>query len=75
MKSNLDTYQQQFNQVEFWSQKQYLIWFHGKDIQKEMQKQSPQYLSLKTFFNWAVTRIDIERQLDLSELRNKISQL
>ncbi|HAZ48801.1 MAG TPA: hypothetical protein DDW76_09790 [Cyanobacteria bacterium UBA11369] len=73
--ANLATYQQQFNQVEFWLQKQYLIWFHGKDIQKEMQRQEPQYLSLKTFFNWAVTRIDIERHPDLSELRNKISQL
>lgn len=73
--SNLDTYQQQFDRGEFWSQKQYLIWFHGKDIQKEMQKQEPQYLSLKTFFNWAVTRINIERHPDLSELRNKISQL
>lgn len=73
--SNLNTYQQHFNQVEFWLQKQYLIWFHGKDIQKEMQKQEPQYLSLKTFFNWAVARINVERYPDLSELRNKISHL
>ncbi|MFB2880655.1 hypothetical protein [Floridanema aerugineum] len=73
--ANLATYQQQFNQVEFWSQKQYMIWFHGKDIQKEMQRQEPQYISLKTFFNWAVARIDIERHSDLIELRTRISQL
>lgn len=28
--ASLAMYQQQFAQEEFWTQKQYLIWFHGK---------------------------------------------
>ena len=38
---SLAEYQQQFAQEKFWEQKDYLIWFHGKDIQKEMQRQKP----------------------------------
>jgi hypothetical protein len=73
--ANLANYQQQFSQSEFWSQKQYVIWFHGKDIQKEMQKQESQYISLKNFFEWAANKLDIDRHLDLTELRSKIEQL
>lgn len=74
-KASVDSYHQQFSQSEFWSQKQYVIWFHGKDIQKEMQKQESQYISLKAFFYWAANQLDIARHLDLSELRSKIEQL
>lgn len=73
--ASLASYNQQFSQSEFWSQKQYVIWFHGKDIQKEMQKQESQYISLKAFFDWAVNQLDIDRHLDLRELRSKIEQL
>jgi hypothetical protein len=73
--ASLASYHQQFSQSEFWSQKQYAIWFHGKDIQKQMQKQQSQYISLKNFFNWAANKLDIDRHLDLTELRSKIEQL
>ncbi|MEG3931286.1 hypothetical protein QT990_08520 [Microcoleus sp. T3_B1] len=73
--ASLASYHQQFSQSEFWSQKQYVIWFHGKDIQKQMQKQESQYISLKNFFNWAANKLDIDRHLDLRELRSKIEQL
>lgn len=73
--ASLASYHQQFSQSEFWSQKQYVIWFHGKDIQKEMQKQESQYISLETFFYWAANQLDIDRHLDLTELRSKIEQL
>ncbi|WP_174762918.1 hypothetical protein [Anabaena sp. UHCC 0187] len=35
---SLNKYLQQFDQEEFWIQKQYLIWFDGKDIQAAMHK-------------------------------------
>ena len=73
--ASLVTYQQQFSQEEFWVQKQYLIWFHGKDIQKEMQKQEPNYISLASFFDWAITQLDITQYLDLMDLRTRIEQL
>lgn len=78
--ASLAMYQQQFTQEEFWTQKQYLIWFNGKDIQKEMHRQEPQYPPLKKkkgddFFNWAVTQLDLNQHPDLVELRVKIEQL
>ncbi|NES73451.1 MAG: hypothetical protein F6K24_53810 [Okeania sp. SIO2D1] len=72
---SFEKYQQQFAQEELWEQKQYLIWFHGKDIQKEMQRQKSQYISLNNFGDWAVANIDIDRYPDLRELQIKIEQL
>ncbi|MGL5062390.1 MAG: hypothetical protein ACRC62_20630 [Microcoleus sp.] len=40
-----------------------------------MQNQESQYISLKSFFNWAANRIEIDRHPDLTELRTKIEQL
>ncbi|WP_017305793.1 hypothetical protein [Spirulina subsalsa] len=69
-----------FSQAEFWQNQDYLIWFHGKDIQKMMQRQQPNYPPLKNqkgggFFEWAITQLDITVYPDLMELREKIEQL
>jgi len=72
---NLVSYQQRFNQEEFWTEKQYLIWFNGKDIQKEIQRQDSKYISLNSFFDWAIPQLDITQHPDLIELRTKIEQL
>ena len=73
--ASLAMYQQQFAQEEFWTQKQYLIWFHGKDIQKAMQQQKSQYISLSAFFDWAFNQLDVNQYPDLLELQNRIEQL
>ena len=73
--ASLNLYQQHFIQEDFWTQKQYLIWFHGKDIIKEMQRQKPNYISLYEFFNWAIDQLDITQHPDLMELRARIEQL
>ncbi|MBD2485552.1 DUF4435 domain-containing protein [Planktothrix sp. FACHB-1365] len=78
---SLAMYQNQFEQENFWTQKQYLIWFHGKDIQKrmEMQKQLQQqkhhYISLVDFFRWGTNNFDITQYPDIMELRSRIEQL
>ena len=51
------------------------MWFHGKDIQKMMQQENNQYISLKWFLNWAISQLDITLHSDLVELRSKIQQL
>jgi hypothetical protein len=73
--ARLDAYQQHFIQEDFWVQKQYLIWFHGKDLQKEMQRQEPKYISLSSFFDWATAQVDVNQHPDLMELRTRIEQL
>jgi len=72
---NLISYQQRFNQEEFWTEKQYLIWFNGKDIQKEIQRQDSKFISLDLFFDWAIWKLEINQHPDLIELRTKIEQL
>jgi hypothetical protein len=72
---SLIVYQQQFSQENFWTYQQYLVWFHGKDIQKAMQQQQPRYISLNPFFYWALDHIDINQYPDLIELQNRISHL
>ncbi|MFP5272210.1 hypothetical protein [Coleofasciculus sp.] len=73
---SLGIYQDKFSQDEFWQHKQYIIWFHGKDLQKAMQRQKSQYISLKeNFCNWAIEQLDITQYPDLTELRTKIENL
>ncbi len=72
---SIAVYQQQFSQEEFWTTKQYLIWFHGKDIQKAMQQQKSQYISLNAFFDWALNQLDVNQYPDLIELQNRISAM
>lgn len=72
--ASVTRYQQLFNQETFWEQKQYLIWFHGKDIQKAMQIQKSEYISLDNFFPWAINQLDITQHPDIVELQEKIQQ-
>lgn len=72
--ASVTRYQQLFNQETFWEQKQYLIWFHGKDIQKAMQIQKSQYISLDNFFPWAINQLDITQHPDIVQLQEKIKQ-
>jgi hypothetical protein len=71
---SLTKYQQQFAQAEFWQQQQYLIWFHGKDIQKAMQKQRQHYISLDKFMKSVIPQLDIAQYPDFLELKDKIAQ-
>ena len=72
---SLSYYQQLFSQDNFWEEQQYLIWFHGKDLQKAMQKQKSQYISLSHFFNWATDYVELNEHSDLMELQVKIREL
>jgi hypothetical protein len=72
---NVIFYQELFTKDEFWTQKQYLIWFNGKDMQNEMQRQDSKFISLSSFFDWAIPRIEITQHPDLMELKTKMEQL
>jgi hypothetical protein len=72
---SLDKYKARFDQPEFWANKKYLIWFHGKDIQKEMQRQKQNYISLEDFFDWAIPELEIDRYPDFIALQKKIKEL
>jgi hypothetical protein len=71
----LKKYQELFSQQEFWQQKQYMVWFHGKDMQKAMQKRKMSYISLKDFNEWATKHVDITQHQDLLELQERVKEL
>ncbi|WP_026097764.1 DUF4435 domain-containing protein [Baaleninema simplex] len=71
----LSHYQEYFSQDEFWAENRYLIWFHGKDLQKEMQRQQSNYISLSSFFEWAIARLDMTQHPDLMDLKARIEDL
>lgn len=74
-RASLAKYQSLFNQPEFWEKKQYMIWFHGKDLQKTMQKRENRYISLQDFFVWAVNHININQYPDLIQLQQEIMRI
>jgi len=61
-----------FSASEFVAQCEYLVWFHGKDLAKKMQKMRPESISLRHFFSWAVERIDWTRHVDLQQLADMV---
>lgn len=78
---SLDKYLAEFAAPDFWHNKGYMIWFHGKDILKEMHRQNNRYISIDDFFEewfkqeeW-VNQLDITRYPDFIELQSKLEQL
>ncbi len=74
--ASLGKYLDLFTRSEFWTNKKYMIWFDGKDMAKEMQRQNHKYISIKKGFlkNW-VGQLDIMQHPDLIELQSKLEQL
>ena len=61
-----------FSEPGFQNQSQFLVWFHGKDLQKAMQQLRPNTISLKHFLDWAVENLDWSLHPDLLQLSQKI---
>jgi hypothetical protein len=68
----VEQYLNQFGLPSFWEHRDYRIWFHGKDLQKAMQRSRPDRISLKHFFSWAVDQVAWGEHPDLLELAEKI---
>ena len=68
----MEQYLKQFGSSSFWEDRDYQIWFHGKDLQKAMQRSWPDRISLKHFLSWAVDHVAWRDHADLLELAEKI---
>lgn len=66
-------YQSQFSDPAFWERQDYLIWFHGKDLIRQMGCDRNHYISLKAFTKWAPEHLDLQKYLDLVELKDKLA--
>lgn len=72
---HLNKYREKFHSEEFWSQQQYLVWFHGKDLQKAMQITKQNSISLTNFFDEATQSLEVTKHPDLVELKNKVQEI
>lgn len=71
----LDGYQHfsaMFSSPEFLDHAEYLVWFHGKDLKKSMQKQRGNSISLVHFLEWAVEHADWSQHADLRQLADLV---
>ena len=73
--THLDNFAKRISSPAFWDQRDYLVWFHGKDLKAAMQKMRPNSISLNHFCDWAADHLDLQRHTDLIQLRAKIKAL
>jgi hypothetical protein len=65
-------YVKKFTSDTFWSRYEYSVWFHGKDLQKAMERVRPNSFSLTRFCSWAVDRLVPTAHADLMDLKARI---
>lgn len=65
-------YERQFADPGFWEAGSYLVWFHGKDLLKAMQRLRPNSISLPNFCDWGVHRLNWQAHPDLKQLADAI---
>lgn len=65
-------YDVKFSDSAFWERQDYLIWFHGKDLIKQMGRDRPRYISLKDFTEEASENLNWQNHPDLVELKDKL---
>lgn len=73
--SLVDYYQRfsaRFAVSEFVDRCEYLVWFHGKDLAKTMQRMRPNSISMQHFCGWAVEHVDWNQHVDLRQLAARV---
>lgn len=66
-------YRSLFGEEAFWKGDSYMLWFHGKDVQKAMQRKRPNSISLNSFCRWAAENMNWKQHPDLVELSTLLS--
>lgn len=66
-------YRSLFGEEAFWKSDLYTLWFHGKDLQKAMQRKRLNSISLKSFCRWAADNMNWKQHPDLVELSTLLS--
>lgn len=66
-------FQERFEDDAFWNASEHLVWFSGKDIAKQMQRDDPNLFGLDGFLSWAVPHLDWRVHPDLVSLANELA--
>jgi hypothetical protein len=65
-----------FHEPDFFLQRRYLVWFHGKDLlvalRRALNFTRPE---IADYCTWAIKHLDLAAHPDLQELQDKISAL
>jgi len=68
-----DLFRRRFDEKSFWTAVLYVIWFHGKNLKKSMNRKQPGWISLDPFCKWAADQVDYTRHPDLVELQRLLA--
>jgi hypothetical protein len=71
--AHADQFRRRFQEESFWKTGAYMVWFHGKDLKKAMNKRRPGWISLDPFCQWAAERLDWANHPDLGQLARLLS--
>lgn len=70
----LEKYYDGFNDVDFYSNSNFLIWFQGKDFSTSLSRLLPEF-PMKTYYQFAKKHFDYTHFQDLIELRQLLQKL
>lgn len=74
LREAFDRFKAQFQAPAFFASQQYMVWFHGKDLLKAMQRMKLNLFGLeRSFLPWAVERLAWRAHLDLCQLSELLS--
>ena len=68
LRQSVEKYHEKFLDDKFMKNKEYISWFHGKDLLYHLCKKISPSFPRKRFSEWAVAHIDIKKYPDLQEL-------
>jgi hypothetical protein len=75
LETEAENFRLEFSQIEFYEQRQYLVWFHGKDLLKVISRNLGGNFSSKTYVSWGVKHLNIQNHPDLLELQIRCNNL
>lgn len=58
----------QFSAPTFWTNRDYMVWFHGKDLKSSMQRLRLNSISVDHFCHWAADHFGWSAHADLQEI-------
>ncbi len=68
-----DKFRAQFSQDSFYVEREYKLWFHGKDFLAQLCKKFGNNFPRASYLAWAVTHVNSSKYLDLQQLTNFFS--
>jgi hypothetical protein len=70
LREQAKAYRKQFNDHRFFEEREYLVWFHGKDYLVQLCRHLAPNFPRRHYAEWAAEHINIDKHPDLQQLVN-----